>query len=165
MSSRNVLGIDIGTTALKAIALEREKGIVAQTDIPHELLSLQSGWAEEDTERWWTTTLEAIRQLLTVIPAESIEAIGVSGMVPAMVILDAYGMPLRPSIQQNAARAITEVEELRAAVDFKEFLSITGCVPLNKVLIPSGVGSRNMNQRLLRMLRIFVVLMTSSFIV
>src|SRR5256886_1529269 len=129
MTPRYVLGIDVGTTALKAIALEREKGIVAQTDMPHELLSLHPGWAEEDPKRWWTTTLEAIRQLLTVIPAESIEAIGVSGMVPAMVILDASGMPLRPSIQQNDARAITEVEELRAAVDLKEFLRITGCTP------------------------------------
>src|SRR5438876_1335920 len=129
MTSRYVLGIDVGTTALKAIALEREKGIVAQTDMAHELLSLKSGWAEEDPERWWTTTLESIRRLLKVIPAESIEAIGVSGMVPAMVILDESGNPLRPSIQQNDARAITEVEELRADVALKEFLSITGCMP------------------------------------
>src|SRR6202165_682413 len=129
MTSRYVLGIDVGTTALKAIALEREQGIVAQAELPHELFSLHSGWAEEDPERWWTTTLEAIRQLLTVIPAASIEAIGVSGMVPAMVILDASGQPLRRSIQQNDARAITEIEELRAAVDLDQFFSITGCVP------------------------------------
>jgi xylulokinase len=129
MTSRYVLGIDVGTTALKTIALEREQGIVAQTELPHELFSPHPGWAEEDPEHWWTTTLEAIRKMLNVITAESIEAIGVSGMVPAMVILDTSGRPLRPSIQQNDARAITEVEELRAAVDLKEFLSITGGTP------------------------------------
>jgi xylulokinase len=129
MISRYVLGIDVGTTALKAIALERDKGIVAQAEMPHELFSLQAGWAEEDPERWWTTTIESIRQLLKAIPAESIEAIGVSGMVPAMVILDASGTPLRPSIQQNDVRANVEVDELRADVDLKEFLSITGCMP------------------------------------
>lgn len=129
MTSRYVLGIDVGTTALKAIALEREQGIVAQIELPHELLSRHPGWAEEDPERWWITAREAIRTLLTVIPAQEIDAIGVSGMVPAMVILDAPGMPLRPSIQQNDARAITEVEELRAAVNLDEFLSITGCMP------------------------------------
>ncbi|HVB74012.1 MAG TPA: FGGY-family carbohydrate kinase [Ktedonobacteraceae bacterium] len=129
MTSRYVLGIDVGTTALKAIALERVQGIVVQAELPHELHSSHSGWAEEDPERWWSTTLEAIRQLLTVIPAEAIEAIGVSGMVPAMVILDASGQPLRQSIQQNDARAITEIDELRAAVDLDEFFSITGCVP------------------------------------
>src|SRR5216684_4135788 len=110
MTSRYVLGIDVGTTALKAIALERTQGIVAQTELSHELLSPHPGWAEEDPERWWITTLEAIRRLLSVI-------------------LDASGMPLRPSIQQNDARAITEVEELRAAVDLGEFLSITGGTP------------------------------------
>src|SRR5712691_10237999 len=101
MTSRYVLGIDVGTTALKAIALEREQGIMAQAELPHDLFSLHPGWAEEDPERWWSTTIDAIRQLLKTIPAESIEAIGVSGMVPAMVILDASGRPLRRSIQQN----------------------------------------------------------------
>jgi xylulokinase len=129
MTARYVLGIDVGTTALKAIALEREKGIVAQTDLPHELVSLQPGWAEEDPERWWTTTVESIRQLLNAVPAESIEAIGVSGMVPAMVVLDKDGNPLRPSIQQNDVRAIIEVEELRTDVDLDEFLRVTGCMP------------------------------------
>src|SRR5215831_6394611 len=129
MTARYVLGIDVGTTALKAIALEREKGIVAQTDLPHELLSLQPGWAEEDPGRWWTTTVESIRQLLNTVPAESIEAIGVSGMVPAMVVLDKDGNPLRPSIQQNDVRAIIEVEELRTDVDLDEFLRVTGCMP------------------------------------
>src|SRR6266700_1286697 len=117
MTSRYVLGIDVGTTALKAIALERVKGIVAQTDMAHELLSLQSGWAEVDPERWWTTTLESIRRLLKVIPAESIEAIGVSGMVPAMVILDEGGNLAQHTIQNDHVGAITEVEDLRAGVN------------------------------------------------
>lgn len=129
MTARYVLGIDVGTTALKAIALEREQGIVAQAELSHELLSPHPGWAEEDPARWWTTTVEAIRELLKVVPAERIEAIGVSGMVPAMLVLDAAGEPLRPSIQQNDARAISEVEELRAAVDLDEFLKVTGGTP------------------------------------
>jgi xylulokinase len=129
MSARYVLGVDVGTTALKAIALEREQGIVAQAELPHELHSPHPGWAEEDPAGWWATTVAAIRELLKDVPAGAIEAIGVSGMVPAMVVLNAAGEPLRASIQQNDARAITEVEELRAAVDLKEFLRITGGTP------------------------------------
>jgi xylulokinase len=79
MTARYVLGIDIGTTSLKAIALERDHGILAQAERPHELLSPHSGWAEEDEAHWWTTTREAIRELLTTIPAAQIAAIGVSG--------------------------------------------------------------------------------------
>ncbi len=137
MQARYVLGLDVGTTALKGVALERERGIVAQVERPHELRSPQPGWAEEDAEQWWTTTKEAIRELLTLVPASEIAAIGVSGMVPAMVLLDASGQPLRPSIQQNDARSVIEVEELRAAVDEAEFFQITG----------SSVNQQNVDPR------------------
>ena len=136
MPASYVLGIDVGTTALKAVALEREHGIVAQAERPHELLSPHPGWAEEDPERWWTTTLEAIRELLASIAPREVAAIGVSGMVPAMVLLDANGQPLRPSIQQNDARSIDEVTELRADVDTKEFFAITGGIPNQQNIDP-----------------------------
>jgi xylulokinase len=128
MSAGYVLGIDIGTTGLKAVALERERGIVAHAERSHELLSLHPGWAEDEPERWWTTTCEAIRELLGIVPANEIAAIGVSGMVPAMVLLDAQGQPLRRSIQQNDARTILEVEELKADINAQEFFTITGGV-------------------------------------
>ena len=124
--AQTVLGIDIGTTGLKAVALHQTQGVLAQVEFPHELLSSFPGWAEEDAEHWWATTRRALRALLAVVPAADIAAIGVSGMVPAMVLLDEQGQPLRPSIQQNDARAITEVAELRAAVDAQEFFTITG---------------------------------------
>jgi xylulokinase len=136
MAVRYVLGIDVGTTALKAVALDRERGVVAQVERDHELLSVHPGWAEEDPEQWWATTCDAIRTLLTTIPAEEIAAIGVSGMVPAMVLLDASGQPLRPSIQQNDARSIVEVKELQAAVDLREFFTITGGMPNQQNIDP-----------------------------
>src|ERR1700737_1308406 len=101
MTADYVLGIDVGTTGLKAVALHQVRGIVAQAERPHELLSPRPGWAEEDPNLWWKTTVEAIRELLTIIPAADIAAIGVSGMVPAMVLLDASSQPLRQSKPQN----------------------------------------------------------------
>ena len=136
MSANYILGIDVGTTALKAVALDRERGIVAQVERPHELHSPHPGWAEEDPERWWTTTLETLRALLASIPPREVAAIGVSGMVPAMVLLDAAGQLLRPSIQQNDARSIAEVTALRAAVDAKEFFTITGGIPNQQNIDP-----------------------------
>lgn len=128
MAALCTLGIDIGTTGLKAVILHRDRGIVAQAERPHELISAYPGWAEEDPEQWWTTTREAVRELLAVVPAEEIVAVGVSGMVPTLILLDASGQPVRPSIQQNDARTITEVAELQAAVDPQEFFTITGGV-------------------------------------
>jgi xylulokinase len=135
-ASSYVLGIDVGTTALKAIALERDRGIVAQVERTHELLSPHPGWAEEDPERWWTTSIEAIRELLTTIPAGEIVAIGVSGMVPAMVLLDASGQPVRASIQQNDARSIVEVNQLHVDVNLDEFFTITGGLPNQQNIDP-----------------------------
>ncbi|HET8908946.1 MAG TPA: FGGY family carbohydrate kinase [Ktedonobacterales bacterium] len=130
------IGVDIGTTGLKAVVLDLEQGVVAHAERPHELLSSHPGWAEEDAEQWWITTVSAIQQLLNVVPASAIAAIGVSGMVPAMVLLDASGQPLRPSIQQNDARAGDEVEELRASIDVEAFFRITGGVPNQQNIAP-----------------------------
>lgn len=130
------LGIDIGTTGLKAVVLDPEQGIVAHAERPHELQSPHPGWAEEDAGQWWRTTVSAIRELLGIVPASAIAAIGVSGMVPAMVLLDASGQPLRPSIQQNDARSAVEVEELHASVDVAEFFRITGGVPNQQNVAP-----------------------------
>src|SRR5205085_354339 len=67
--------------------------------------------------------------LLQHTSPESVAAVGVAGMVPALILLDGAGSPLRPSIQQNDARASAEVEKLQRDVDADEFFRITGGVP------------------------------------
>lgn len=134
--AKYTLGIDIGTTGLKAVVLDLDHGVVAHAERPHELLSPHPAWAEEDADQWWRTTVSAVQELLRSVPASAIAAIGVSGMVPAMVLLDASGRPVRNSIQQNDARAAAEVDELRASVDVGEFFQITGGVPNQQNVAP-----------------------------
>lgn len=134
--TKYTLGIDIGTTGLKAVVLDPSQGILARAERPHDLRSPHPGWAEEDTRQWWSTTVSAIRDVLSDVAAPDIAAIGVSGMVPAMVLLDERGEPLRHSIQQNDARAAIEVEELRASVDETEFFTRTGGVPNQQNIAP-----------------------------
>lgn len=131
-----LLGLDIGTTALKAVLLDPTQGIVAQASREHTLRSPHPGWAEEDPEEWWATTIDACRELAQQFPAERIAAVGVTGMVPALVLLDAAGAVLRPSIQQNDARAVREVEQLRERVDADAFFAITGGVPNQQNIDP-----------------------------
>lgn len=127
MTPRYALGIDIGTTAVKAILLSRDE-IVYQTSAPHNLLSPQIGWAEEDAELWWSHTVRVVRDVLAAVPdaADGVASIGVSGMVPALVLLDRDGRPLRNTIQQNDARAVAEIEEVRQAFDQAELFERTG---------------------------------------
>ena len=105
-----LLGIDLGTTATKAVLLDVERGLVATAERPVTLHSDQPGWAEEDVQDWWANLSTLTRELVDV---QQPAAVGVSGMVPCVVLLDAEGRPLRRSIQQNDARASVEIGELR----------------------------------------------------
>jgi xylulokinase len=130
-----LLGIDVGTSATKAVLLDPERGVVRQAERPVELRSPHPGWAEEDPEQWWSNVCELCREL----PMADVAAVGVSGMVPAVVLLDERGRPLRPSIQQNDARAAIEVEELRAALDPKWVLLQTGSAVTQQSVGPTAM--------------------------
>jgi xylulokinase len=105
-------GIDIGTTATKVILVDLAGQIVAETEKPATLHSPQAGWAEEDADRWWANVCVAVPECLCMagVEARQIAAVGASGMVPTVVLLDAKGQVLRPSIQQNDARAVAEIK-------------------------------------------------------
>lgn len=123
-----VIGIDIGTTSTIGILIDLPDRIVAIASRPVDLVSLHPGWAEEDPEQWWRNTCAVVRELLAAEPAlaRSLAGIGVAGMVPAVVLLDAEGDLLRRSIQQSDGRCSAEVEELTQQVDGARFLARTG---------------------------------------
>lgn len=133
MDSRNrytddyVLGIDIGTTSVKTVLLSRE-GIVDEASRPHDLVSLHPGWAEEDADIWWENTKACIRELTGRDPerAAKIRCIGCSGMVPAIVLLDREGHPVRKTIQQNDARSTAQIERLLSELDQDALFERTG---------------------------------------
>ena len=123
-----LLGIDIGTTATKAILADPCGEIVAEASAPVELRSPRPGWAEEDPEAWWRNVASLVPRLLAAagVGAVRIAAVGVSGAVPAVVCLDRQGRPLRPSIQQSDARAVREIAELRERLASADVLARTG---------------------------------------
>ncbi|MCL6443010.1 MAG: FGGY-family carbohydrate kinase [Alicyclobacillus sp.] len=129
--NRYVIGIDVGTTAVKLIVLNQRYEMVHEASLPHPLYTERAGWAEEDPALWWDHTrgllAEAVAQLASAEGrSPNIEAIGVSGMVPAIVLLDENGSPLRRSIQQNDARCGEQIDELRAALDQESLFKRTG---------------------------------------
>ena len=123
-----VLGLDIGTTSTIGILLELPDRIVATATRPVTLSSPHPGWAEEDPRQWWDNVTEITREILAMsgIKADAIDAIGVTGMLPALVLLDADGQVLRPSIQQSDGRCGQEVAEMKAELDEAQFLAKAG---------------------------------------
>ncbi|MDB5056060.1 MAG: Carbohydrate kinase [Bacilli bacterium] len=122
------LGIDIGTTSVKALLISDHQEIIFEANEAHDLISKHVGWSEEDTEDWWNNTITVISKLLNQVPdaADHIHVIGVSGMVPAIVLLNDKSEPLRNSIQQNDARAVHEIEQLKQSIDQDELFQLTG---------------------------------------
>lgn len=116
-----VMGIDIGTTAIKvividALSLDRME-IVAVESIPHDLVSLHPGWAEEDALVWRDHLYEILSRIASSVDLSSLKAIGLTGMVPALVCLDSNCIPIRNSIQQNDMRTGLELEELSSVFE------------------------------------------------
>jgi xylulokinase len=123
-----VLGLDIGTTSTIGVLIRPPDQTLALASRPVALRSEHVGWAEEDPEQWWGNVGEIVRELIRssgASPAD-IAAVGVTGMLPAVVLIDSSGRLLRPSIQQSDARCGAEVDELRAEIDEKAFLAKAG---------------------------------------
>jgi xylulokinase len=128
-----VLGIDVGTTATKAVLVDAERGVVAEAERPAELISERPGWAEEDALAWWAN----VCTLASELDAQRVQAVGVSGMVPCVIPLGDDGEPLRRSIQQNDARAAHEVEEVRARLADSDVLERTGSPVTQQSVAPT----------------------------
>ena len=123
-----LIGIDIGTTSTIGILVDSEGSMLALADQPTELFCDRPGWAEQDPEQWWRNTCTVIGALLRQSgrAGGEIAAVGVTGMLPAVVLLDANDRLLRRSIQQSDGRTGREVEELAAEVDPGAFVQRTG---------------------------------------
>jgi len=123
-----VIGLDIGTTSTIAIAVRVPDEILHMASRPVTLSSPKPGWAEEDPAEWWANSCAVLRETIAALPdgPESLAGICVTGMLPAVVLLDADGTVLRPSIQQSDGRCGAEVEGLKRELDEAAFLNRTG---------------------------------------
>ena len=123
-----LLGLDIGTTSTIGIVVDERGGTLAVESRPATLHSDHPNWSEEDPEEWWRNVGEICRALLDRpgIAAADIAGVGVTGMLPTVILLDTAGRPLRRSIQQNDARAIAELERFRRGMSEERFLALSG---------------------------------------
>jgi xylulokinase len=133
-----VLGLDIGTTSTIGILIDTDGQMLAQASALTTLSAPQAGWAEEDPAEWWANTGTVCRALLAEagVAPEAVQAVGVAGMVPALVLQDASGQVLRPAIQQSDGRTGEEVAWLRTQVDEAAFLARTGNGVNQQLLAP-----------------------------
>lgn len=138
---RLLLGVDLGSSGVKAVLLDPELGIVASHTHDVALLSDHPGWAEADPHEWWDAVCDSVPRLLEVAAAskDDINAVAVTGMVPAILAVDLDGEPLRRAILQNDARATREIDEVRAALGDFDLLARTGSVLSQQSVAPTSL--------------------------
>ncbi len=97
---QTLLGIDLGTSSVKALLLRKDGAVLGTCSGEYPILIPSVGYAEQDTSSWWLAVTDAVRRLLgeTGIPTRDIAAVGLSGQMHGMVPLDEARKVVRPAI-------------------------------------------------------------------
>jgi len=125
-----VLSIDIGSTAVKVIAMTKEGEIAASESGHYPTSSPHPGWVEQSPESWWEAASTAIKGCLEKVGLPAIGAVSFSGHMSAPVLLGADGRPVMPSILIADSRSYEETALLRARYK-GAFLQLTGNEPID----------------------------------
>jgi xylulokinase len=124
--TRIFLGIDVGTSGVRALAVTEAGQVIGQEAVPlaHEITRPREGVHEQPPEAWWEAVCRVTSQLIAGLrtagySTSQLEAVAVDGTSGTLVVLDAGEMPLRPAMMYNDARGEAEAESLsEAAGDF-----------------------------------------------
>ncbi len=107
-----LLGIDLGTSSVKAVVTDLTGGLLAQAAAEYPVSTPDAGWAETDPELWWSATIAAVRQAVGAAGGR-IGSIGLSGQMHGVVPTDATGRPVRPAMLWADARAVDQLAGYR----------------------------------------------------
>ncbi|HET7235642.1 MAG TPA: xylulokinase [Actinomycetota bacterium] len=122
------LGLDVSTTATKAVLLDAEGDIRAVGTSEYRYETPRPLWSEQDPALWWDATQVAIREALgrAGVAGEAVEAIGLTGQMHGLVALDARDEVLRPAILWNDQRTGAECDLIRELVGRERLIAVTG---------------------------------------
>jgi xylulokinase len=114
MAGARLLGIDIGTTGVRAAIFDATGTLLADASVPCSYDSPEPGWAEVRPDRWWRATQSVLSELTrsAVASLADVTAIGVVGQAPTAVLVDEEGAALGPAILWLDTRATSEAREL-----------------------------------------------------
>jgi xylulokinase len=122
MTGAVAVGLDVGTTGVKAIAVAPDGAVVARAESHYGLSQPRPGWSEQAPADWWAGSEAAIAALG---PLE-IAGIGLSGQMHGLVALDEAERVLRPAILWNDQRTAAECAEIERRVGLERLIALTG---------------------------------------
>jgi xylulokinase len=123
-----VLGIDVSTTATKAVLVDRSGEVRGIGAAEYGFEAPRPLWSEQDPLLWWEGTRDAIASALGRAGAsgDDVAAVGLTGQMHGAVLLDDHGEVLRPAILWNDQRTATECDLIRERIGLERLVAITG---------------------------------------
>jgi xylulokinase len=134
-----LLGIDVGTGGTRAVLLDSRGQVTSSATVEHTLMSSpQIGWAEQSPEDWWRAACQAIRECLarSSTPAAEVSAIGLTGQMHGLVLLDAQDQIVRPAILWCDQRTEEECREITNQVGAQRLIELTANPALTGFTLP-----------------------------
>lgn len=132
-----VLGLDLGTSGLKGILLNKEGNIVESVSSSYDLFTPAKGYSEQNPKDWYTAAIDVMKQLIAKVPAMAteLEGISFSGQMHSLVLLDESGDVLRNAILWNDVRTTAQCETITDRLG-DELISITKNKALEGFTLP-----------------------------
>ena len=155
-----LIGLDVGTSGVKGLALDADGAVVARATRGYPLSTPRPGWAEQDPDVWWQATEAVLGELEQQAGAAT--AIGLSGQMHGLVALDRDDRPLRPAILWNDQRCGAECAEIEATIGRPRLVELTGNRALTGFTAPKLVWMRHHEPELYA--RIHSVLLPKDYV-
>lgn len=138
------LGIDIGTGGSRALLVDGEGRVAAAQTVAHEEMAMPHPlWAEQRPADWWRAAAEAIRGVLAQQPGCTVKAVALSGQMHGLVILDAEGQVIRPSLIWCDQRSQAQVDWINSHVGPDKVLACTANPVLTGFTLPKLLWVRD----------------------
>lgn len=145
-----LLGIDIGTSGAKTLAINPEGEILAEAAASYSVQYPKPMWTEQDPEDWWRGVVKTVRQVMRKgkWKAGDVKAIGLSGQMHGSVFLDKSNQVIRPALLWNDQRTAAECDEIeRLAGGRKKLIKMVANPALTGFTAPKILWLRNNEPR------------------
>jgi len=138
-----VIGLDVGTSGTKAIAMDESGQLLASALAEYPLHSPKPGWAEQDPADWERAAYEALAQLSSKIPAAHVKGLGLTGQMHGSVFLDADNRVLRPALLWCDQRTASQCADITAKVGEAQLLEMVSNPALTGFTAPKILWLRD----------------------
>ncbi len=123
-----LVGLDVGTSGARAVALDGEGNVVTEASAEYPLHSPRPGWTEQDPEDWWQSAKEVLGKVAAEVgeAGDEVVGLGLTGQMHGSVFLDSSDEVIRPALLWNDQRTGEQCEEITEAVGEERLIELAG---------------------------------------